>query len=471
MKTLLKTALLLLSMLLLAAFLVVTLRVGATPAIEIRTGARAIGQRTGAEVVVSAAGRGLGDVRVEVEQAGVAHVVARRAHRPLPPWTRSGGRVQADRLQAEVGRSAVPGLVEGEAVVRVVAERAATWLRHPDPAVKEIRLPVLLVPPPLSLLSARNRVAQGGSGVVVYRAGPTATRDGVRAGAWFFPGSPLPGGGKEDRLALFGVPWDLSDQAQLRLLAEDDAGNATEVAFVDRLLSRPPSRDRIVLDDAFLTKVVTEIRQQTPGLEDRGSLIENYLEINRRLRTKNAKELEALAPRSAGAFLWREPFAPLRRAQVMSHFADQRTYVHQGREVDQQTHLGFDLAVVAHTPVPAANPGVVVLARYFGIYGNAVVVDHGLGLATLYAHLSSIEVKEGQEVERGTILGRTGATGLAGGDHLHFTTLVRGLPVTAQEWWDGSWIRDQVASKVGPAVLGLAVPAREAAPRHRGRRR
>ena len=471
MKTLLKTALLLLSMLLLAAFLVVTLRVGASPAIEIRTGAKAIGQRTGVEVVVSAAGRGLADVRVEVEQAGVAHVVARRAHRPLPPWTRSGGRVQADRLQAEVGGSAVPGLVEGEAVVRVVAERAATWLRHPDPAVKEIRLPVLLVPPPLSLLSARNRVAQGGSGVVVYRAGPTATRDGVRAGAWFFPGSPLPGGGKEDRLALFGVPWDLSDQAQLRLLAEDDAGNATEVAFVDRLLSRPPSRDRIVLDDAFLTKVVTEIRQQTPGLEDRGSLIENYLEINRRLRTKNAKELEALAPRSAGAFLWREPFAPLRRAQVMSHFADQRTYVYQGREVDQQTHLGFDLAVVAHTPVPAANPGVVVLARYFGIYGNAVVVDHGLGLATLYAHLSSIEVKEGQEVERGTILGRTGATGLAGGDHLHFTTLVRGLPVTAQEWWDGSWIRDQVASKVGPAVLGLAVPAREAAPRHRGRRR
>ncbi len=471
MKTLLKTALLLLSMLLLAAFLVVTLRVGATPAIEIRTGARAIGQRTGAEVVVSAAGRGLGDVRVEVEQAGVAYVVARRPHRPLPPWTRSGERLQADRLQAEVGRSAVPGLVEGEAVVRVVAERAATWLRHPDPAVKEIRLPVLLVPPPLSLLSARNRVAQGGSGVVVYRAGPTATRDGVRAGAWFFPGSPLPGGGKEDRLALFGVPWDLSDQAQLRLLAEDDAGNATEVAFVDRLLSRPPSRDRIVLDDAFLAKVVTEIRQQTPGLEDRGSLIEDYLEINRRLRAKNAKELEALAPRSAGAFLWREPFAPLRRAQVMSHFADQRTYVYQGREVDRQTHLGFDLAVVAHTPVPAANPGVVVLARYFGIYGNAVVVDHGLGLATLYAHLSSIEVKEGQEVERGTILGRTGATGLAGGDHLHFTTLVRGLPVTAQEWWDGSWIRDQVASKVGPAVLGLAVPAREAAPRHRGRRR
>jgi murein DD-endopeptidase MepM/ murein hydrolase activator NlpD len=471
MKTLLKTALLLICLFLLAAFLVVTLRVGPTPAIEIRPGAKAIGQRTGVEVVVSAAGRGLGDVRVEVEQRGVAYVVAHRFHRPLPPWTRAGGRVQADRVRAEVGRAAVPGLAEGEAILRVVAERAATWLRHPDPAVKEIRLPVLLVPPPLSLLSAQSYVAQGGSGIAVYRVGPTATRDGVRAGEWFFPGSPLPGGGQEGRLALFGVPWYLSDRDELRLVAEDDAGNATAVAFVDRLIARPPSRDRIVLDDAFLTKVVTEIRQQTPELEDRGSLIENYLEINRRLRSKNAEELAALASRSAGAFLWREPFAQLRHAQVTSRFADQRTYVYEGREVDRQTHLGFDLAVVAHTPVPAANPGVVVLARYLGIYGNAVVVDHGLGLATLYAHLSSIEVKEGQKVERGMILGRTGATGLAGGDHLHFTTLVRGLPVTAREWWDGKWIRDHVASKVGPAVLDLAVSAPETASRHRGRRR
>jgi murein DD-endopeptidase MepM/ murein hydrolase activator NlpD len=144
---------------------------------------------------------------------------------------------------------------------------------------------------------------------------------------------------------------------------------------------------------------------------------------------------------------------------VMSAFADQRTYVYQGKDVDAQTHLGFDLAVVAHTPVPAANRGVVLLARYFGIYGNTVVVDHGLGLATLYSHLSSIEVKEGQAVEKGAILGHTGATGLAGGDHLHFTTLVRGLPVNPVEWWDGGWIRDKVASKAGPAVLAFALPA------------
>ena len=453
MKTVLKIAFALLALSLAAALLVATLRVGAPPGVEIRTDAKAIGAHTGVAVVATAPGRGLAGLRVEVEQAGVTRVVERKDHRPLAPWALSGARVEKEELRVEVGRSAVPDLKEGEAVVRVVAERAGTWLRHPEPVVKELRLPVRLAPPALSLLSSQHYVAQGGSGVVVYRAGATATRHGVRAGDRFFPGVPLPGGGKEDRMALFGVPWDVADGAALRVVAEDDAGNASELAFVDRFFPRPPHRDTIKLDDAFLAKVVPEIRQQTPALEDRGSPLENYLEINRDLRKRNAEELVALAPRSAGAFLWTEPFLPLHNAKVMSAFADQRTYVYQGRDVDAQTHLGFDLAVVARTPVPAANPGVVLLARYFGIYGNTVVVDHGLGLATLYSHLSSIEVKEGETVARGATLGHTGATGLAGGDHLHFTTLMRGMPVNPIEWWDGGWIRDRVASKVGPAAL------------------
>ncbi|HXK10113.1 MAG TPA: M23 family metallopeptidase [Vicinamibacteria bacterium] len=474
MKTVSKAALLLLALLVLGALLVVTLRVGPSPAVEVRAESKAIGSRTAVVVRASAEGRGLAGVRVEVEQAGVAHVVARRIHRPLPPWALWGRKAESDETRAEVGRSSVASLVEGEAVVRVVAERAPTWLLHPDPVVKELRLPVRLVPPALSLLSSQHYVAQGGSGVVLYRVGATATRDGVRAGEWFFPGTPMPGGGKDDRLALFGVPWDLTDHARLRVVAEDDAGNVAEAAFVDKFFPKPPAHDRIVLEDAFLTKVVTEIRQQTPALEDRGSLLDNYLEINRELRKKNAEELVALAPRSAGTFLWTEPFLPLRNAKVMSSFADRRTYVYQGRDVDQQTHLGFDLAAVARTPVPAANRGVVFLARYFGIYGNSVLLDHGLGLGTLYSHLSSIEVKEGETVERGAVVGHTGATGLAGGDHLHFTTLVRGLPVNPLEWWDASWIRDRVASKAGPTVLAFAAPARaeekpraQAASRHK----
>jgi murein DD-endopeptidase MepM/ murein hydrolase activator NlpD len=454
MKRILKVAFLVLAGFAAAAFLVVSLRVSPAPRIDIRPKGKAIGARGAVHVVVSApGGRGLSELRVEVEQNGHTTVVAHTDDRPLAAWAPTGARRLTRVFDVDVGRRAVRDLREGEAVVRVVAARAGTWLRRPAPVVREVRLPVRLRPPSLAVVSTQHYVAQGGSGVLVYRVGATSVRDGVRGGPWFFPGAPLPGGASGDRFAFFGVPWDRGDADALRLVAEDDAGNVAEVAFVDRFLSRPPTRDTIELNDDFLERAVTEIRQQTPDLPDRGGLLEDYLEINRDLRKANAQELVALARRSAPAVLWKEPFLPLHNAKVMSSFADQRRYFYAGREVDQQTHLGYDLAVTRRTPVPAANAGRVLLARYFGIYGNAVVIDHGFGLMTLYGHLSSIDVKEGQKVARGDVIGRTGRTGLAGGDHLHFTMLVRGLPVTPAEWWDPHWIRDRIARPLAPAIV------------------
>jgi murein DD-endopeptidase MepM/ murein hydrolase activator NlpD len=432
--------------------LVATFRVGAAPAIDIEPSLPAIGARTPLVVSVHAPGRGLGDVRIELVQGEETHLVAERHHRPRPPWSFGGTGSESDEIRTEVGRQTIEGLREGEARIRVTVSRAGTWLLHPAPVVAERVLPVRLVPPALSVLSSQHYVAQGGSGVVVYRVGSTAVRDGVQVGAWFFPGAPLPGFGTDDHFALFGIPWDESDDTRIRLVAEDDVGNRSEATFVDRFFPRPPSRDRITLDDAFMSRVVPEILRQTPELTDKGDLLENYLEVNRDLRKENAEALVQLGKKPTLRFLWSEPFLPFPNAKVMSSFADQRTYLYGGREVDHQVHLGFDLASIARSPVPAANRGIVRMARYFGIYGNAVVLDHGYGLMTLYAHMSELDVSEGDEVERGQVLGRTGATGLAGGDHLHFTTLVDGLPVNPMEWWDAAWIRERVTRKLGEAL-------------------
>ncbi len=459
MRILLKLLLFALLLLAVPFLLLVTLRVGASPTLTLRPSAPAIGTHTSVLVTAQAAGRGLAPLRVEVVQDGKVMVVARADSAPLPSWRFSGPHRERLELRAEVGRDAVPQLREGEAVVRVVAERASTWLRHPRPAVAELRLPVLLRPPVISLVSTQHYVAQGGSGVVVYRVSGTATRDGVQVGSWFFPGAPLPGATRGERFALFGVPWDQSDEASIRLLAGDAAGNTSEIAFVDRFFPREPTRDRIEVPDDFLARVVPEIMAQTPDLPDRGSLLENYLELNRELRARNAAELVALAKRSVPRFLWNGSFLALPNAQVMSSFADRRTYYYHGREIDRETHLGFDLAATARAPVPAANAGVVLLARYFGIYGNTVVLDHGFGLMTIYSHLSSIRVKPGQALARGEILGTTGRTGLAGGDHLHFSTLVGGLPVTPKEWWDAHWIHDRVTAKLSGAA-GLSEATR-----------
>ncbi len=458
MKTALKLAALVFLALAVVAGLVVTLRVGTVPVLEIQPAVPALGARTPVVVTASSPGRGLSGLRLELVQGDRTHVIEGRSYRPLPPWAFGGERTEHDQIDAVVGHQALADLREGEAVLRATATRPGTWLRSPAPTVRELRLPVRLFPPELSLLSTQNYVTQGGAGVVIYRVGETSVRDGVQAGAWFFPGAALPGGGPGDRFCLFGVPWDLDDETAVRLAAEDDVANRAEVSFVDRFFPKPPARDRISLSDSFMARVVPEILRRTSGVSDRGDLLENYLQVNRDLRQANAGELVELAGSSTPEFLWTEPFLPFPNAQVMSSFADQRTYLYEGREVDQQTHLGFDLASVAQSPVPAANRGVVLMARYFGIYGNTVVLDHGHGLMSLYSHLSSIDVEEGQEVERGAVLGRTGATGLAGGDHLHFTTLVRGMPVNPTEWWDASWIRDRVARKLGPALAFQAEP-------------
>lgn len=454
-----KTVGLVLLLALLAVAALAWFRTGA-PEVELEAERPGIGRNASPVTVrVAEPSRGLTRVRVEVAQEGREPVVLEERtydEGPRPFWAFWGPRAEQDEFEVGVGRDTVEGLQEGEATIRVVAERAGTPLRKGDPVVAERTLPVMLRPPTLSVRSGQHYVQQGGSGVVVYHVGEGALaeggRHGVRAGDDFFPGHPMPNGETGDHFALFGVPWDVDDPSKVRLIAGDAIGNEAEAAFIDRWFPRPPRADTIQLSDAFLEKVVPAILSQTPSLEDRGSLVENYVQINSELREKNRARLVELAQQSRDEFLWREAFLQFPGGQVMSSFADRRTYVYEGEEVDQQTHLGFDLATTQQNQVPATNRGVVILAEYFGIYGNAVIVDHGYGLMTLYAHLSSFDVQEGQEVERGQSLGRTGATGLAGGDHLHFTTLIRGVPVNPVEWWDAKWIRDRVKSKLGRAL-------------------
>ena len=426
-------------------------RVGPAPDISVQAGLPGIGKRTPITVRVQESGRGLGGLRVEFVQGDRVELLAEREHRPLEPWQFWGARTKKDQLELEVGRATLDGLQEGQAAIRVTAERAGSWLRRPRPAVEELVLPVKLRPPTLQVTSTHTYVAQGGSEAVVYRIGESAVTDGVQAGEWFFPGYPLPGGGERDRFALFAAPYDLEDSSPVRLVAEDDVENQVEVAFIDRFHSRPMKLDRVQVTDSFIDRVVPALMSATPELRDRGSLLENYLEINGELREANARTLRDLAKQTRAEFLWRRPFRQLPNSQVTSAFADRRTYFHDGREIDRQDHLGFDLASVSRAEVPAANDGVVLLARYLGIYGNTVVIDHGYGLQSLYGHLSSLNVEEGQEVGRGDVLGRTGDTGLAGGDHLHFTMMLQGLPVNPREWWDGHWIHDRIKLKLGDA--------------------
>ena len=427
-------------------------RVGPPPEIVIEPGAKAIGTKTPVTIRVSEPTRGLGNIKVQLVQGDLAYTLAEATHQPAPAWALWRKGATAEEVRVIAGKSSVQGLKQGNAIIRVTADRAPALFRSSDPVTAQLELPVRLTPPSLQVMSRFTYAAQGGSEAVVYRVGETAIRDGVQVGSRFFSGYPLPGGSAGERFALFAVPYDMDDASAVRLSAMDDAGNEAQASIIDQFFAKPLRRDTIVLDDRFMQKVTTEIISQTPELADKGSLLENYLQINRDLRKQNAEFLNALATKSEATFLWREPFLPMVNTAIKASFADRRSYVYEGKQVDEQDHLGLDMASTRADKVPAANDGVVVLARYFGIYGNCVVIDHGYGLQTLYGHLSAIEVKEGDKVTRGQTIGRSGATGLAGGDHLHFAVMVQGLPVTPIEWFDRKWIHDRLKLKLGGAL-------------------
>jgi murein DD-endopeptidase MepM/ murein hydrolase activator NlpD len=267
-----------------------------------------------------------------------------------------------------------------------------------------------------------------------------------------FPGSSV---GIQDpavRIAFFVLGYDQDRDAQISVVARDVAGNQASGPLDHRVFPKPFAKSRIDVDDAFFQRVVSAIAENTPGAGiDTTDLVKGFLTINRDLRRQNNQAIAELAKKTRPELLWKEAFAQLGNTAIESRFADYRTYFYKGQEIDRQVHLGFDLASLQRAAVTASNRGVVILTKYLGIYGNCVVIDHGLGVQSLYAHLSTIDAKEGDTVEKGQTIGRTGSTGLAGGDHLHFTLLVNGVAVNPVEMWDPHWMEDRVFRKIREA--------------------
>ena len=424
-------------------------RVGSEPHLEAVPHLTGIGPLTKIDLRAAADGRGLVDLKSELVQGDTVWPLFDKTYDHRPFWAFWGPAVAEESTTVEVGKSIQRELMPGEATLRLTSSRAATPLRHPASTVLETTLPVRLRPPELSLVSGPTQVRQGGSAAVVYRVGAGAVRHGLILGE-----RQIETRGESGDLhgLLFGAPFDLQDGSEaIRLFAEDELGNRGELRFVTNYVSRTLKTDNIGLSDGFFDKVVPEILAQTPEIVEQGSRLESYLQINRDLRRRNAQELVDLSAGSSDGFLWQGRFEQLPSSRVMAGFAERRTYLYDGKNVDEQVHLGFDLASRQQAPVPAANRGKVLLARYFGIYGKTVVVDHGRGLMSLYSHLSDIAVQVGDSVEAGDILGRTGATGLAGGDHLHYSMLIHGVQVDPLEWWDGRWIQSHITSVIDEA--------------------
>ncbi len=217
----------------------------------------------------------------------------------------------------------------------------------------------------------------------------------------------------------------------------DQAGNEGSGVFSMRYKKMKDKKDRINVSDGFLKKKIPEFQESYPELQ--GTAVEKYLFVNNTIRVRNAEKIAEISKNTVSEQLWRDRFIRMPGAGKAG-YADQRTYYYQGDPIDHQTHLGIDIASTARVAIKAANRGRVIFADYLGIYGNTVILDHGQGLTSLYSHLSRIATTMNKLVEKGEQIGNSGTTGMAGGDHLHYSMLVHGIFVTPVEWLDQHWI-------------------------------
>jgi murein DD-endopeptidase MepM/ murein hydrolase activator NlpD len=424
------------------------------PAIEIG-GPEAIGQTGEVAVKVTAPRGELSGLTVKLVQ-GESTTPLYDMSASTAPDTIAGDDVS---LAIPVGKRALPDLKQGEARIDVTAVRPVLFGLRQASATATRMIQVRLTPPQVAVLSQFHYVNHGGSEMVVYRVNSPDADSGVRVGDVEYRGFPAGGGDASLRVAFFALLWDQDLNTPITVYARDAIGNEGAGSFDFRVFPKQFRKSTISLDDRFLGRVVPPILQNSTELkvDDPTNLLASYLAINRELRRMNNETITKLSLETAPEILWRGPFKQLINTAVEAGFADQRTYVYNGSDVDHQVHLGFDLASTANAPVRAANRGRVVHAGWLGIYGNCVILDHGMGLQSLYAHLSSVGVSVGQIVETEAELGRSGATGLAGGDHLHFTMLLAGNAITPIDWWSAQWVQDRVLRKFSDA--GLTPPS------------
>ncbi len=365
------------------------------------------------------------------------------------------------KVSFEAGKNKAPNLKEGPA--RLVVETVSNDFRgSTDRATAEVN--VVLTPPRVIPDDLQHYINQGGMELVTFTVSGSWSEAGVKVGKYTFSSFPLPGKPPEQRFAMFAYPWDLPPDVQPLVYARNQAGTEATGHFWFKLFPKKFRVRDLVLDDKLMEKLVTSV-DPTGQLAPGPDLLSRFLKINSEMRQKNNQQLADLRFKTEQKILWNGPF--IHWGKEEADFADVRDYVYNGKKVDHQVHLGFDLSDRQNGPVMAANDGRVVWASDLGIYGNCVVLDHGYGLQSIYGHMHQIDVKPGDLVKKGQSMGIAGQTGLAEGVHVHFGMQIDGVQTNPREWWDEHWIKDRILSKLAPERIGAASETSDAPMPHK----
>ncbi len=415
---------------------------GNAPQIETTGLTPYMGQKNHFSLTVSDVGRGLRDIQVVIKQKDVEKQILSKTFAKVPQNDSSTNSAKKVAVDVDIKKL---GLEEGEATLSISATDYS-FRRFFKGNLFTItqKLTIDTNPPKITIIHSERYIQPGGTGIVIYTVDDAVSQE-VIVNDIHNPGFKLTKESENTFISYFGMPYDATKLNNSHILATDAAGNTTKKLFSTIVSRAKQKQDRINIGDNFLSKKIPEFESHYPEMQ--GELIEKYLYANSKVRTMNNKTIHDLCLNPDSERHWDGHF--LRMAgSGRAGFADHRTYYYNNKAIDKQVHLGMDIASTRRAAVKAAAAGKVIHSDYLGIYGNMIILDHGQGVFSLYSHLSQINVSLEDMVAKGDTIGNTGTSGMAGGDHLHFSVLINGIFVTPKEWWDPHWIDVTITSPI-----------------------
>ncbi|MEA3471237.1 MAG: M23 family metallopeptidase [Thermodesulfobacteriota bacterium] len=408
-----------------------------TPFVKLSKDIQTIGRVANFKIILGDRKSGLRDITVAISQEGEKRILHSQGFK-----TRGTGEETVD-ITIDTQKL---NLRDGTATIDIAAVDFS--LRKNRKSVT-ITVAIDSTPPQIYPVSSSHYINQGGSCLSIYSLSEKSARNGILVNDDFFPSYPITIDDKLCYVSYFTIPLDIKDKKGLKLgiFAEDSAGNRAFSTIPFHIRKKNFRTDKMYISKDFLERKMPEFQQIYDNLQGK-SLIETFSYVNKEIREDNFRTIQSICKNTQPRQLWDGAFLRMKNSKTMALFGDKRTYYYGGKEVSKSVHLGVDLASTRNAPVEASNSGIVVFTGYLGIYGNSIIIDHGLGLFSFYAHLGAINVKEGDNVSKGQQIARTDTSGLAVGDHLHFGIIVSGICVDPKEWWDPHWIKDNISRKM-----------------------
>ncbi|MDR2789371.1 MAG: M23 family metallopeptidase [Campylobacteraceae bacterium] len=307
--------------------------------------------------------------------------------------------------------------------------------------------------PLIHVVSNSYKITKGGAGVVIFKTEDANLNETYIRTAFGKTFKAVPFVKEGYYISLVAWPREQKNFVGAEIVATDLAGNTAVERIKYYFQDKNYKSSKIQLGNAFLDGSIASLARDIADDETQNmNSLEKFMFINNSLRKESLQAVERVSDNLDYAqYFTLKPFYPLKNSAVVASYGDFRIYEYNKEKVSESYHLGLDLASTAEAEIVSSNRGKVVFAGENGIYGKMLVIYYGLGIHSLYAHCSKLLVQEGDEVMAGQMIAKTGKTGFAFGDHLHFGIVVQGVEVRPEEWMDEKWMDDNLFEVISGA--------------------